>query len=134
MTAEQLAQQMGAGSRCRPLTWLRCPSSWISVNELSYALQGAQQREVAKARTYAQSFTSIFGKKVPPSYLDLGHFVQLLSDETRDAASRRPRMACWRHWTRPSSPRRHGPEKPGATGISIYFPNSQLFRSPVTGA
>jgi hypothetical protein len=28
---------------------------------------------------------------------------------------------------------RHGPKKPGATGISIYFPNSQLYRSPVTG-
>jgi hypothetical protein len=28
---------------------------------------------------------------------------------------------------------KHGPKKSGATGISIYFPNSQLYRSPATG-
>jgi hypothetical protein len=28
---------------------------------------------------------------------------------------------------------RHGSKKPGATGLSIYFPNSQLYRSPLTG-
>ena len=28
---------------------------------------------------------------------------------------------------------KHGPKKPGATGISIYFPISQLYRSPVAG-
>jgi len=28
---------------------------------------------------------------------------------------------------------KHGPNKPGATGIAIYFPNSQLYSNPVTG-
>jgi hypothetical protein len=28
---------------------------------------------------------------------------------------------------------KHGPNRPGATGISIYFPNSQLYGSPLTG-
>ena len=28
---------------------------------------------------------------------------------------------------------KHGDKKPGATGISIYFPNSQLYRSPLAG-
>jgi hypothetical protein len=29
---------------------------------------------------------------------------------------------------------KHGPKKPGASGISIYFPNSQLYSTPVAGA
>jgi hypothetical protein len=28
---------------------------------------------------------------------------------------------------------KHGPKKPGASGVSIYFPNSQLYQSPITG-
>jgi hypothetical protein len=28
---------------------------------------------------------------------------------------------------------KHGPGKPGATGVSIYFPNSQLYGNPITG-
>lgn len=28
---------------------------------------------------------------------------------------------------------KHGPDKPGSTGIAIYFPNSSLYRSPYTG-
>ena len=28
---------------------------------------------------------------------------------------------------------KHGSGKPGATGVAIYFPNSQLYRTPVTG-
>ena len=29
---------------------------------------------------------------------------------------------------------KHGEDKPGATGVSIYYPNSQLYRNPSTGA
>ena len=29
---------------------------------------------------------------------------------------------------------KHGPGKPGATGLSVYFPNSQLYSNPVAGA
>ena len=29
---------------------------------------------------------------------------------------------------------KHGPKRPAASGISIYFPNSQLYGSPLTGA
>ena len=47
------------------------------------------QRAIAQARSYAQSFTSIFGKDVPPSYIDLGHFAQLAG---RTSGLRRPAM------------------------------------------
>ena len=32
-----------------------------SVNQLAFNLQGENQKTVAQARTYAQSYTSIFG-------------------------------------------------------------------------
>ena len=59
----------------------------------------AQTRQaVAQARTYAQSFTSIFGKEVPASYIDLGNFVQLVQRQTnsRDVVQAGDRR-CWRH-------------------------------------
>jgi hypothetical protein len=54
------------------------PALVDSVKDLCAVLQEADQRPVAQARTYAQSFTSVFGPQVPPAYLDLGNFVQLL--------------------------------------------------------
>ncbi|MEN6409126.1 MAG: clostripain-related cysteine peptidase, partial [Anaerolineaceae bacterium] len=48
------------------------PGLMDAVNQLAYALQKEDASTVARARTYAQSFTSIFGENVPPSYIDLG--------------------------------------------------------------
>jgi len=70
---------------------------------------------------------------VPPSYIDLGSFAQLLNqtrppavvDEAADdvlAALQRVVIA-----------EKHGSGRSGATGVSIYFPNSQLYGSPLAG-
>ncbi len=54
------------------------PALVEGVNALCGALQEADQRPVAQARGYAQSFTNIFGQQVPPAYIDLGSFLQML--------------------------------------------------------
>ena len=60
---------------------------------------------MAQARAYAQSYASVFGDDLPPSFIDLGHFVDLLRTSIDDpdvlqAAERvRPR------WIGPSSQR-----------------------------
>jgi hypothetical protein len=106
-----------------------------SVNEFSFALQEQEDLpSVAQARNYAQSFTNIFGKELPPSYIDLGSFVQLVRRESSDrdvAAAADQVLAALQEAV---VAEKHGTGKSGATGVSIYFPNSALYRSPVTGA
>ena len=132
-TAEQVAQQMAQGVTLTAIDLSAIPELLEAVNDLSFTLQDAEQPEVARARNYAQSFTSVFGRDVPPSYIDLGNFVQLLRRESKngDVAQAADRVLA--SLDKAVIAERHGPKKPGATGVSIYFPNSQLYGSPLTG-
>jgi hypothetical protein len=132
-SAEQLAQQMGQSITLTAIDLAAVPELLDSVNDLSFVLQGASQPVVARARNYAQSFTNVFGRDAPPSYIDLGNFVQFLQRESAggDVAQAGDRVLA--SLDRAVIAERHGPKKPGATGVSIYFPNSQLYGSPITG-
>ena len=105
-----------------------------ALNNLAFTLQSADQRYVAQARSYAQSFTSIFGSQVPPSYIDLGNFAELVARSAgkRDVADATAQLTSAIQTAVIAE--RHGSQKAGATGISIYFPNSSLYQSPVAGA
>ncbi len=131
--AAEVAEQMGQSSTIAAVDLAALPTLMDRVNELVYALQGVDQSQVARARSYAQIFTSVWGQQVPPSYVDLGSLVQLLkrqSDSRRVAQAADQVLAAL---DQAVIAEKHGSQKPGATGISIYFPNSQLFDSPLTG-
>jgi hypothetical protein len=132
-TAQQLAKQMQDSATLAAVDLQAIPALMNRVNELSYVLQGASQKDLARARSYAQSFTSVFGKEVPPSYLDLGHLAQLLKAETgsRDVAGAAEGVLAALEQVVITE--KHGPKKPAASGISIYFPNSQLYQSRYAG-
>jgi hypothetical protein len=132
-TAEQVAQQMAQGATLSAVDLSVIPELLEGVNDLSFILQDASQPEVARARNYAQSFTSVFGKDVPPSYIDLGNFVRLLQQESSDSNVDQVADRVLASLNKAIIAERHGPKKPGATGVSIYFPNSQLYGSPLTG-
>jgi hypothetical protein len=134
VSAEQLAQQMERNITLTAMDLSAMPQLLDSFNELSFALQGEDQRLVAQARTYAQSFTSIFGDKVPPSYIDLGNFAQLLKENSRNSQVGQAVDRVLADLNQAVIAERHGRNKPGATGMSVYFPNSQLYGSPITGA
>lgn len=128
-TAEEMAQQLGRGVTLTAVDLSVMPDLVSTVNDFAYLLQDEQQPVVAQARSYAQSYTSVFGNEVPPSYIDLGHFVQLLQQRGGDTAVNQTGDFILQALDRAIVAEKHGPDKPGATGISIYFPNSQLYRS-----
>ena len=132
-TAEQLVQQLGQGVTLSAVDLAAIPDLVDALNALAHSLQGVDPSAVAKARNYAQSFTSVFGREAPPSYLDLASWVGLLkrSADLGAAAPLADRVLA--AIGRAVVAEKHGPKKPGASGISIYFPNSQLYRSPLTG-
>ena len=132
-SAAQVAQELGQEVTLTAIDLQAVPALVSSLNNYAFALQQADSRTVAQARSYAQSFTSIFGKSVPPSYIDLGNFIQLLYRSNRDQAVADAAQKLASSIDTAVIAEKHGPGKPGATGISIYFPNSQLYGNPVAG-
>jgi hypothetical protein len=104
-----------------------------SANNFAYALQNEDQQLVAEARRYAQSYTSIFGREVPPSYIDLGHFAVLLANNTSNSGVKQAATQLVADLQRTVIAERHGSRKQGSTGLAIYFPNSTLYSSPLAG-
>ena len=131
--AAQLAQEMGDSVTLTAVDLSAIPALNQSVNQLALALQGTSQAAVDKARSYAQSYTSIFGDQVPPSFIDLGHFAALAARTTNSPDVTQAAIGVLNALKTAVLAEKHGPKKPGSTGISIYFPNSQLFKSPVAG-
>lgn len=133
MSASQLAQQMAESVTITAVDLAAMPQLMRDLNDLTVAMQGADQQAIAQSRTYAQSFTSVFGKDVPPSYIDLGNFVQLVKQESGNGGVVQAVDVVMASLGRTVIAEKHGSKKSGATGISIYFPSSQLYASPAAG-
>ena len=132
-SADQLAQVMGKDATLAAVDLSKIPALMSSVSDLSYALQNANQSDVAGARSYALSFTSIFGKSVPSSYIDLGNFVQILKQQSNDPQVQQISGQVLANIKQAVIAEKHGSSRNGATGVAIYFPNSSLYRSAYSG-
>ena len=132
-TAGQLAQEIGKDATLAVVDLSKVPALMSSVNDLSFAMQSADQSEIASARNYALSFTSVFGKSVPPAYIDLGSFVQILAQQSRDSNLQQLSSQVLSDIHQAVIAEKHGSSRNGATGVAIYFPNSSLYRSPYSG-
>jgi hypothetical protein len=132
-SAEAVAAQMGRNVTLTAVDLAAIPPVIDQLNSLTLALREVGQPNVAKARSYAQSFTSIFGSQVPASYIDLGHFTALLKRAVMDPAVGTAADNLLAAIGQSIIAEKHGPDKPGATGISIYFPTSQVFNTGEAG-
>ena len=133
MSADQLAQQLEQNITLTAINLENFQGLLDSLNQFAYQLQRLDQRVVAQARGYTQSYTSIFGSNAPPSFIDLGHFVQLIYKNTNDANVRTAAENVIASINNVIVAEKHGPAKPGSTGIAIYYPNSQLYSTATTG-
>ncbi|MDD4043703.1 MAG: clostripain-related cysteine peptidase [Anaerolineaceae bacterium] len=133
MTAAQLTQQLEQNITLTAVNLENFQVLVDAVNQFSYQLQRLDQRAVAQARGYTQSYTSIFGSNVPASFIDLGHFVQLIYKNSNDANVRTASENVIGALNQVIVAEKHGPGKPGSTGIAIYYPNSQLYSTATTG-
>ncbi len=133
VTADQLARQIGRDGTLTAVDLDTLPALMTQFNNFAYILQNEDQSVVATARDYTQSYTSVFGKQSGPSYIDLGHFVQLVSREANSSKLTQAANAVITAINNTIVAEKHGSGKPGSTGIAIYFPNSTMYRSPYTG-
>lgn len=132
-SAAQLAQQLQDSVTLSAVDLQAVDPLLAAVDGLALALQEVNQNDVARARTYAQSFTSIFGQQVPPSYIDLGNFSGHLARLGFPSQVEQAAQAVQTAIGQAVIAEKHGPKRPGANGVSIYFPNSTMYRSPVSG-
>jgi hypothetical protein len=133
VSASQLANQIGRTVTLTAVDLDKLPDLMTQFNNFAYILQNEDQSVVATARDYAQSYTSVFGKKSGPSYIDMGHFVQLVSREANSSEVTQAANEVITAMNNTIIAEKHGTGKPGSTGIAIYFPNSTMYNSPYTG-
>jgi len=133
-SARQVVQKLRGAATLSAVDLAAFTDLMNALNDFAYVLQGANQKAVAKARAYAQSYTSVFGRNTRPSYIDLGNFVRLVQREVRDARVQEAGNAVLTALDQAVIAETHGPNKPGSNGISIYFPDSRLYFNRVAGA
>jgi hypothetical protein len=126
-SADEVAADMGADVTLTAVDLGRLEALHVALNDLALALAAADPGDVAAARAYAQAYTSVFDKEYPDSFVDLGHLAQVLAEETGDADVTDAAQAVLDALGAAVLAEKHGHQRPGSTGLSIYFPNSELF-------
>lgn len=126
-SAESVAADLIHGSTLAAIDLSKIQDLDAAVNELATTLTEVDQDTVAQARTYAQSYESVFGDDVPPSFIDLGHFTEILASEINDPNVSQAAQNVQSALSQAVLSEMHGDERPGSSGLTIYFPNSALY-------
>lgn len=127
LSAEQVAEDMSVDVTMTAVDLSQIAALDEAVNQLALVLSNVDQSSVAAARSYAQSYTSVFDKDIPDSFIDLGNFIALVADETGDSDVAAAAQQVFNVLQQVVLAEKHGEQKPGSTGISFYFPNSELY-------
>ncbi len=129
LTAQELLEALLSDHTLAAIDLSKMPDVVAALNRLALALAPLDQPQVARARTYAQSYESLCGsdnpnRPEPPSVVDLGSLVDMLLAITDDpevaAAGAQVKQAV----AEAVVAERHGTERPGSTGMAVYFPLS----------
>jgi hypothetical protein len=105
------------------------PALVSALNGFTDVLVNEDQPTIAEARAYAQSYESVFGDDEPASYIDLGNFAELAGESTGSSAVVQSARGLQEAIKNAVIAEVHGDERPGSTGIAIYYPVSDLFMS-----
>ncbi|HPL27018.1 MAG TPA: clostripain-related cysteine peptidase, partial [Anaerolineae bacterium] len=133
IAAEEVAREMGVDVTLTAVDLSQMGALNARVNDLVLALAAADPGGVAAARAYAQTYEDVFGKEDEPSFIDLGHFAALAAEETGDDGVAAAAKALAQQIAATVVATRHGPERPGSTGLSVFFPNSALYEATFMG-
>jgi hypothetical protein len=129
VSAKKAAAEYNGDITLTAVDLAKLPDVLNALNGFTDSMTLIDQTDVAESRAYAQSFESVFGDEEPPSYIDLGNFATLVSEmagvDEITAAAEQLNTAI----SSAVIAEKHGDDRPGATGIAIYFPVSDLYIS-----
>jgi hypothetical protein len=132
-SAEELAAEEGKGVTLSATDLSAMPNVITALNNLVIAISLLDQGQVAQARSYAQSYTSVFGDELPPSYIDMVNFALIVNESAADENVTAAADDLLAAIDTAVIAEKHGSQKPGSNGLSIYFPNSELYGSWAAG-
>jgi len=126
VSPEELAEAQGQSVTLTAVDLAKLPALVDALNEFAYALTEVDPAAVARARTYAQSFESVFGEEAPSPFLDLGNFAALAAEFAESRPLNTALRTLNKAYTAAIVAEKHGTGRPGATGFSIFFPTPEL--------
>ena len=127
MTADELAADMSIDTTMSAFDLSQIAVLNEAMNELAIVLSNTDQSSVAAARSYSLSYTSVFDKGIPDSFIDLGSFIELVVEESGDSDVAAAAQAVLEALNNVVIGEKHGEQRSGSTGLSFYFPNSELY-------
>ena len=125
--ADVLADEMGDKMTLSAVDLSALPDLHSAFNDLLLGLKESDKGVVADARGYAQAFENIFNDKKPAPFIDLGSFLSILSEKSEDTVIDGLIAEVQAAYQQAIIAERHGPERPGSTGMSIHFPISEHY-------
>ncbi len=131
-TAKALATEMSQDVTLTALDLSKFTPLMAALNDFAFALTTVDPAAIAKARTYAQAFETVFDPAEPSPYIDLGHFAKLVAEfaESNEAESNEEVVAALKSLQKAYKAailaEINGSQRPGASGISIFFPTPDL--------
>lgn len=105
----------------------RVPDVIGAMNQFVSAVAFIDQGIVAEARTYARSYSSLFGEEASPSFIDIGNFSDVLTDMTDDADVQQAAAQLQTAISSAVVSEKHGLKMSGSNGIAFYFPDSDIY-------
>jgi hypothetical protein len=127
LSAEDVAKGMSVDTTLTAIDLSAMSDLHVALNNLAVALTETNPKPIARARSYTQSYESVFGPMDPPSYIDLGHFTNLLGDKIKDEKVINAIEKVQAAISKAVLSEKHGGQRPGSTGFSIFFPASKTY-------
>ncbi|MDO8755237.1 MAG: clostripain-related cysteine peptidase [Anaerolineales bacterium] len=125
-SAEEIAQEEST-TTLSAIESARMPDVIGAMNQFVSAIAAIDQSVVAEARTYTRSYTSLFGEKVSPSFIDLGNFSDVLISMTDDADVQQAAAQLQTAISSAVVSEKHGQNMSGSNGIAFHFPDSDIY-------
>lgn len=126
-TADELAQEWGTTITLSAVDLSALPALNTSLDNFLMALKNVDQARVAEARSYAQVFQNVFGTIYPPPYIDLANFADIVVKVTDDQSLRQSVQQLQTTLSSAVIAEKHGDQRSGARGVTVYFPVSELY-------
>ena len=127
MPQEDLIQGFSADSTLAAVDLSALADVHQKLNAFITALKEVDQKKLADSRSYTRAFTNTFDDSMPSPYLDLSNFTAMAAKRVEDETAAKAASALRIAIDQAIIAETHGSNRRGSTGMSIYFPVSELY-------
>lgn len=131
--ADEMAQEMSTTITIAAIDLSALSHLNSTLDQFLYTLKNIDQTSVANSRAYAQAFVNVFNEEYPSPYIDLSNFAEFIVQTVKDPTVEESAQQLQSALSNAVIAEKHGEQRPGARGISVYFPISELYWDETIG-